>query len=375
MRIDEIEIRHVRLELLNPFETSFGILTENQMIVLRIRSGERTAWGEAPVMRHPLYSAEFAAGAFLVLRDVLAPMVVGQEIESPAALHALMHPVRGHFMAKGGLDTAVHVMFAAEADVSLSRYLGGTRRKVACGISIGIQRDAKGDVSIDRLLEAVDDSIKASYRRIKIKIKPGYDVEPVKAIRDAFGDDLPLQVDANSAYTLDDVDVFRRLDAFALQLIEQPLAHDDIIDHAKLQAAIETPVCLDESIETLDDARHALELGSCRVINIKHTRVGGLHVAKAIHDLCADHGVPVWCGGMLESAIGQSHAIALASLPNFKLPGDNAPSERYFRRDLIRPFVRLEDGFIEVPVAPGLGFDVDETFLEEVTLAKDVVRA
>jgi O-succinylbenzoate synthase len=242
-------------------------------------------------------------------------------------------------------------------------------------VSVGIQRDDAGEISIDRLLEAVQGFLDDGYRRIKIKIKPGYDVEPVQALRDAFGDGLPLQVDGNSAYSLEHVDVFRALDRFGLALIEQPLAHDDLFDHAKLQARIETPLCLDESIESVEDARHAIELGSCRIINIKHTRVGGLHPAVAVHDVCRDAGIPVWCGGMLESAIGQCHALAVASLPNFTLAADCAPSERYFERDLIRPFVQLENGTLEVPTAPGLGYDVDEDALEELTVQTAVVRA
>ena len=373
MILDEVEIRHVELEMVNPFETSFGQIAGRHTIILRIRSGEHTAWGEAPVLRDPFYNAEFTAGTFVLLRDVLGPLVVGREIASPADLHALMKPVRGNQMAKGGLDTAVCVLFAEAEGLSLSKYLGGTQEKIASGVSIGLQRDDKGEVSIDRLLEAVQSRLDDSYQRIKIKIKPGYDVAPVKAIRDAFGDDLPLQVDGNSAYTLEDVDVFRKLDKFGLMLIEQPLAHDDIFDHAKLQAAIETPICLDESIESVEDARHAIELKSCRIINIKHTRVGGLYPAKAVHDLCAEHDIPVWCGGMLESAIGQCHALAIASLPNFTMAADCAPSERYFRRDLIRPFVQLEDGTLDVPTAPGLGFEVDEAFVEECTRQKAVV--
>ena len=374
MVIDEIEIRYVTLELHTPFETSFGPYTQTHTVIVRLRSGEHVAWGEGPAGGEPFYSAETAGTVFLMMRDHIAPVLLGETIETLEDLHRCIALIRGNRMAKGAIDTAVATMLALERGQSLSAFLGGTREKVACGVSVGIQRDDEGNISVDRVLEAVRRHIDEGFRRIKIKIKPGYDLEPVTEIRKAFGDDLPFQVDANSAYTLDDVDVFRKLDRFGLLLIEQPLAHDDIIDHAKLQSRIETPVCLDESIHTLDDARHAIELGSCRVINIKHTRVGGLYHAKRIHDLCADAGVPVWCGGMLESAVGQCHGIAMASLPNFTLAGDLAPSSRYFHRDLIRPWIEMEDGYMAVPQTPGLGFDVDEDYLEEATTEKVVLR-
>ena len=374
MRIDEIEIRYVTLDMHTPFETSFGPYTATHTVIVRLRSGDRVAWGEGPAGGDPFYSAETAGTVFLMIRDFIAPMLLGKNVDSLEDLHGRLAPIRGNHMARGAVDTAVATMLALKRGQSLSAFLGGTRDKVACGVSVGIQRDGKGDVSIEQLLKAVARHVEEGYRRIKIKIKPGYDVDAVTEIRKAFGDDLPLQVDANSAYTLEDVDVFRKLDRFGLLLIEQPLAHDDIIDHAKLQSQIATPVCLDESIETFDDARHALDLGSCRVINIKHTRVAGLYHAKRIHDLCADRGVPVWCGGMLESAIGQCHGIAMASLPNFRLAGDLAPTTRYFRRDLISPWIEMKDGWMTVPTTPGLGFEVDEDYLEERTREKQVLH-
>jgi len=374
MKIDELELRYVTLDLLEPFETSFERETRMHTVIVKLTSGDRIAWGEGPAWREPLYSAETAGTVYLVLKEHIAPRVLGKAVESLAELHELIAGIRGNYMAKGAIDTAVATMLALERGQSLAAFLGGTRKKVASGVSVGIQRDDEGEISIDLLLKAVAGFLDKGYRRIKIKIKPGYDLEPVTEIRKAFGDDLPLQVDANSAYSLADADVFRTLDGFGLLLIEQPLAYHDIIDHAKLQKQIETPICLDESIKSFDDARHALDLGSCRIINIKHTRVAGLYHAVRIHDFCAEHGVPVWCGGMLESAIGQCHGIAMASLPNFALAADLAPSERYFPRDLIHPWIPLVDGYLEVPTEPGLGFDVDETALEELTSEKLTLR-
>jgi o-succinylbenzoate synthase len=374
MNIDEIEIRHVKLDFVSPLETSFGKVVDRQPIIVKIKSDDLVAYGEGPTMELPVYTSETTEGAFHVLRDFIAPAVIGQEISSPKELHDKLKFIKGNYIAKSGLDTAFYVMLAQQNGQSLSQYIGGTQKSIASGISIGIQRDEAGNISIDKLVDVVGKYMKDSYSRIKIKIKPGYDIEPVSAIREAFGFDLPLQVDANSSYTLDNLDALKALDKYGLLLIEQPLGSEDIVDHRKLQSQMKTPICLDESIETLDDARHAIELGSTKVINIKLARVGGLYHAIAIHDYCQEHDIPVWCGGMGETAIGQSHAIALASLPNFQLAADIAPSERYFHNDFIRPFIPLEKGYMKVPTEPGLGFPVNEDFLEESTIKKIIIR-
>ena len=373
MKIDEIEIRCVKLDLVNPFETSFGRFVDRHPIIVKLKSEGMVSYGEAPTLIGPFYTSETTESAFHILRDYIAPVIIRKEIKSPEDLHNRLSFIKGNYIAKSGIDTALCVMLAQERDESLSKFLGGNKDKIAVGVSVGIQRDEKGKMSIDKLVEIVGRYIEESYQRIKLKIKPGYDIEPVKAIRNAYGN-VPLQVDANSSYTLSDIKIFRELDKYNLILIEQPLAYDDIVDHRKLQSKINTPICLDESIETLDDARKAIELGSTKIINIKLARVGGLYHAVLIHNYCQDKNIPVWCGGMVESAIGQSHAIALASLPNFIFPADIGPSERYFVDDFIRPFISLEKGYMNVPQKPGLGFEINEDFLEKATFKKVIIN-
>jgi len=366
MKIERIEIRHIRLEHAEPFETSFGRFTERDLVILKVFTDLGTTQAEAPSLIGPYYTYETTQTTIHVIRDFIAPAILGRQIDSVEALYAAMKFVRGHNIAKSALDTAWFHLNAAHTGQSLSHYLGGNRDYIEVGISIGIHPD------LDALVQQVDRALKTGYSRIKIKIKPGWDIEPVKELRKTFGN-IPLMVDANSAYKLTDATLFKSLDPFELLMIEQPLGFDDIYEHSQLQAQIATPVCLDESIDSVADAEAALALKACRVINIKLSRVGGLLPAKRIHDLCQAAGIPVWCGGMFESAIGQADCIALASLPNFTLPGDIAPSERYFKRDLISPFIVLEDGRVRVPTSPGLGFEVDENFLEECTLEKFAV--
>jgi O-succinylbenzoate synthase len=365
MRIERIELRHFNMPLVAPFETSFGVETEEEHIIVRVDSEAVTGWGECVAMATPFYSYETTQTAWHILRDFLIPNVLGQNIASVDDAIARCARVRGHNMAKAGLESALWDLFAKARGVSLSKILGGTRDKIAVGVSIGIQ------ASPEKLVERVAGYLGEGYKRIKIKIAPGRDIEFARAVRKAYPNIL-LQVDANSAYTLDDVAVFRAMDDLNLLLIEQPLSHDDIFDHAKLQRELKTPICLDESIHTVDDARAALELNSCKIINIKPGRVGGFTESKKIHDLCAAHQVAVWHGGMLESGIGRAGNVALASLPNFTLPGDISASKRYFKVDIVDPeFVVDADGMMTVPTNLGIGVAVALDRLERVTVRRE----
>jgi O-succinylbenzoate synthase len=353
------------MPLVAPFETSFGVETEEEHIIVRVDSEGVTGWGECVAMASPFYSYETTQTAWHILRDFLIPNVLGQNIASVDDAIARCARVRGHNMAKAGLESALWDLFAKSRGVSLSKILGGTRDKIAVGVSIGIQ------ASPENLVERVANYLGEGYKRIKIKIAPGRDIEFARAVRKAYPNIL-LQVDANSAYTLDDVAVFRAMDDLNLLLIEQPLSHDDIFDHAKLQRELKTPICLDESIHTVDDARAALELNSCKIINIKPGRVGGFTESKKIHDLCAVHQVAVWHGGMLESGIGRAGNVALASLANFTLPGDISASKRYFQVDIVDPeFVVDADGMMRVPTNPGIGVAVALDRLERVTVRRE----
>jgi O-succinylbenzoate synthase len=368
MHIDRIELREVRLPLVHPFETSFGRETEQRVVIVRIDAGKLTGWGESAAGIGPWYSYETVETCWHVQRDFLAPLLLGQEVESPRETSARFASIRGHNMAKTGPEAAIWDLFAKAADVPLARLLGGEKDRIESGVSVGIQE------SIDDLLGRISAFVDRGYRRIKIKIKPGWDVDTAAAVRERFPD-LPLMLDANSAYALEDAELFRRLDRFDLMMVEQPLGHDDIVDHAKLQAQIETAVCLDESIVTPEHARWAIELGSCRIINIKPGRVGGLGAAVTIHDLCAAHGLPVWCGGLLETGIGRAHNVAVSSLPNFRLPGDVSESARYYERDLVDPPFGLNpDGTITVPTGPGIGVEVDEEWLDTRTVRRMTIE-
>jgi len=350
MKIEQVTMRHLKMPLKSPFETSFGREVDREFILVEAYSQGLVGYAEVPVMAAPLYNEETVETAWHVLKDFLIPMVLGREIDGPETLPHLFRPIRRHNMARSGLEGAIWDLYAREKGISLAQALGGTKERIAVGVSIGIQEN------IPTLLKTVEGYLREGYRRIKVKIKPGRDVEAVAAIRQAFGS-IPLMADANSAYTLEDLPILQELDQFDLMMIEQPLAHDDIIDHARLQARLKTPICLDESIHSAADARKAIELGSCRIINIKIARVGGLTEARMIHDLCQEKGVPVWCGGMLESGIGRAHNIAITTLPNFTLPGDTSASSRYWDQDIIEPEVTMTaDGYIEVPKTLGLGY-------------------
>jgi len=330
MRIDRIEMRHVKLVLIAPFVTSMGVEYDEEHIIVRVDAEGVTGWGESVAEGTPFYSYETVQTAWHILRDFLIPSVLGKDIASIDDAIALGARVRGHRMAKAGLEAALWDAFAKAEGKSLSTLLGGTRKRIDVGVSIGIQP------SPAELVRKVDGYLGEGYRRIKIKIAPGSDLALVEAIRRKHPT-VPLQVDANSAYELSDIGIFRAMDPYGLLLIEQPLSCDDIYDHSKLQAELKTPICLDESIHSLADARAALELKSCRVINIKPGRVGGFTESKKIHDLCASMNIPVWHGGMLESGIGRAGNVALASLPNFTLPGDISASKRYYKEDIVDP--------------------------------------
>ena len=368
LRLDGLELRLVRLPLLEPFVVSFGRMESRLLFLLRLEAGGCYGWGECVAWETPLYSYETVGTARHVIRDYLAPTIFGTEIKDLADLASRLGAFRGHPMAKAGIELAFVDLVSRLRGESIARVIGGTREQVEVGVSLGIQP------TVHALDERVSRFLELGYRRIKLKIKPGADVSVVEQIRSRHPQIL-LSVDANAAYTLADAGHLRQLDAFDLLMIEQPLAHDDLVDHAKLQQTLTTAICLDESITSHDRARQALETGACRIVNMKIGRVGGYSEALRIHDLCLERGVPLWCGGMLESGIGRAHNVALASLPGFTLPGDISGSRRYFERDVIVPPVEVApDGTVAVPASTGLGFEVDVPFLESRTESVERLR-
>jgi O-succinylbenzoate synthase len=349
MKIERVELHHVEMPLVHPFETSFGRETTRPCILVAVHAGGLAGWGECTAGSGPWYSSETVETAWHVLRDFLIPAVLGQEVSTPGDVAARFGRVRGHAMARAALENAVWDLLAQAQGLSLAHMLGAQRERVPVGVSVGIEP------TLAELLDQVAGYVAAGYTRVKLKIKPGWDVAVVRAVRGRWPD-LRLQVDANSAYTLADAPAFQEMDQFDLLLVEQPLHHDDIVEHAQLQKQIRTPLCLDESIHSPEHARWALDIGACRVINIKVGRVGGLTAARQIHDLCAARGVPVWCGGMLETNLGRAANVALAALPNFSLPGDISASARYYRQDIAEPnFTLNPDSTLSVPGEPGLG--------------------
>jgi O-succinylbenzoate synthase len=368
MRVERVELRHVRLVLVAPFVTSMGVETDEEHIIVRVDADGVTGWGECVAEGTPYYSYETTHTAWHILRDFLVPSVMGRDVADAGGAVRLWSRVRGHMMAKAGLESALWDALAKSRGLSLSRMLGGVRDRIDVGVSIGIQPSPAA------LLAKAAGYLREGYRRIKIKIAPGSDLAYVRAVRREYPDIL-FQVDANSAYELGDVDVFRAMDDENLLLIEQPLSHDDIFDHSKLQRELKTAICLDESIHSAADARAALELRSCRVINIKPGRVGGYTESRRIHDLCAAQQVPVWHGGMLESGVGRAGNVALASLPNFTLPGDISASKRYYTEDIVEPaFEVAADGTMAVPTGPGIGVEVVADRLEKVTVRREEFR-
>lgn len=358
MKVERIDLQRIKIPLKAPFETSMGVETHKECILVRAYSGSHVGLGESVAMDVPVYNEEDVDTVWYMLEKYLIPQLFTRELEHPDEVSRMFSWMRRNNMAKAALEGAVWDLYAKRNGISLSKALGGTRTALDVGVSIGIEP------TVEALLARVDGFIRDGYKKIKVKIKPGFDVEPIRAIRHTFGPNVPLMADANSAYTLGDMELLRALDEFGLIMIEQPLAHDDIIDHATLQRELKTPICLDESIHTVEDARKAIELGSCRIINIKIGRVGGLTAAKQIHDLCQSRQVPVWCGGMLEAGVGRAHNMAIASLSNFTIPGDTSPSDRYFAEDIISPAISFaKPGVLEVPTAPGIGFELNEAAL------------
>ena len=368
IKIDQVEMRLIRLPLVEPFETSFGSIESRHIFLISLEAEGLRGWGEVVAGDEPRYSYETVGTAFHVIRDFLGPVLLSAPVASYQDLAERFIPFRGHNMAKAGLELALLDLLAQTTHQSLSHFLGGNRKRVPVGVSLGIQSTQA------QLLERVDRYLGLGYQRIKLKIKPGWDVDVVAKVRAAYPDIL-LSVDANSAYTLADKHHLQQLDDYNLLMIEQPLENDDLIDHAHLQSELKTPICLDESITSLRQAENALKLKSCQMINIKVGRVGGYSQALPIHDLCLSKEVPVWCGGMLESGVGRAHNIALASLSGFVLPGDISASSRYFARDVILPEVMVApDGMVDVPGNEGLGFAVDRDFIEHQTETLEVIR-
>jgi o-succinylbenzoate synthase len=359
--VERVGMRLVRLPLKEAFETSFGRIQSRLIFLVTIEGNGFTGWGEVVAAEKPLYSYETIGTAYHVIRDFLAQALMAKPVTGLSDLAGRFAGFKGHNMAKAGLELAYMDLLARMQNKSLSELVGGTRKRVPVGVSLGIQP------TLAELLERVDRYLALGYQRIKLKIMPGWDLVVVAEVRRRHPDIL-LSVDANSAYSLKDLDHLKALDEFGLLMIEQPLDHDDLLDHAKLQSELKTPICLDESITSLRRAEHAIRLGSCRLINIKIGRVGGYSQALPIHDLCYQRDIPVWCGGMLESGIGRAHNLALASLPGFTLPGDISASSRYFDRDLISPGVEVAvDGTVEAPIGDGLGFEIDIAYIEKCT--------
>ncbi len=369
MKIEQIELRHVVMRLIAPFETSFGVEQDRACILVAMRAGGLTGYGECVAAAEPGYCYETATTAWHILQDFIVPAVLGQELADIPSLIARYARVRGNPLAKAGLEMAAWDVLGQAQTKSLAQMLGGVRDRVEVGVSVGIQPTTAA------LVERVGRYIGEGYARIKIKIKPGRDLADARAVRAAFPT-IRLQVDANSAYQLADAPLFQQMDNLNLLLIEQPLGEDDIYEHSKLQPQLETPICLDESILSAGHARAAIELGACRIINIKAARVSGLLEARQVHDLCRDRGVPVWCGGMLETNIGRASNLALASLPGFTLPGDISATSRYYAEDIADPpFVLNPDSTISVPTGPGLGVQVNQKNLERFTVKRKVLAA
>ena len=367
MKIDAFELRRVRMPLVKPFRTSFGVELERDVLLVRALAPDAEGWGECVALAEPIYSSEFVDGAQDVIVRHLLPRVFAHGDPTADDVAQILAPVKGHQMAKAAVEMAILDAELRAQGISFARRLGAVRDAVDCGVSVGIH-DA-----IPALLDTVAGHLDEGYRRVKLKIEPGWDVEPVRSTRERFGD-IPLQVDANTAYRLADARHLAKLDAFDLLLIEQPLPEDEVLAHAELAKIVRTPICLDESITSARSAADAIALGACAIVNIKAGRVGGYLEARRIHDVCAANGVPVWCGGMLETGLGRAANVALAALPNFTLPGDTSASDRYFHRDLTEPFV-LEDGRLRVPSGAGLGVTPLPDVLDEATTFVDVVRA
>ncbi|MER2261414.1 MAG: o-succinylbenzoate synthase [Psychrobacillus sp.] len=361
MIIKKITVYHLNMTMKTPFVTSFGSVQEKPFLLIEAMDEEgNTGWGESTAFHAPWYNEETFQTNLHIIKDFLVHLILDKEISHPDEVSAIFSPIRKNNMAKAAIEGAIWDLFAKRNCLTLAEALGGNVNKIEVGVSIGLQK------STEELVNVVQNYVKEGYKRIKVKIKPGNDISLISSLREAFPE-LPLMADANSAYTLEDIEIFKQLDQYNLLMIEQPLDYDDIVDHAKLQQQIKTPICLDESILSLADAKKAIELGSTKVINIKIGRVGGLTVAKQIHDYCLEKNVPVWCGGMLEAGIGRAHNIALTTLPNFTLPGDTSSSSRYWHEDIITPEVVAKDGYITVPTGYGIGFEPNLETIKKFT--------
>ena len=373
LQIRSIVLREVALNLKEPFQISSGTQSHRRILLVQVRDADGAeGWGECTTGEFPNYSPETTDTGWLALREWVAPRVLGRTFAGPQEIFPVLdHNFRGHHMAKAAVEMGAWELAARIEGVSLSAKLGGTRSSIRVGISLGIQESPAA------LVEKARAALERGYRKVKIKIKPGADFEYVSAVREALGPEAPLMADANNAYGVEDIASLQALDKLGLMMIEQPLAWDDLLRHAHLQNLLKTPICLDESITSVERADDMLHLGAGRIVNIKPGRVGGFTSSKAIHDLCAGHGIPVWCGGMLESGVGRGHNVALASLPNFTLPGDLSPSERYWEQDIVTPEWTMDDkGWIEVPAnRPGIGAEVDRDRVENLTVRREELRA
>jgi O-succinylbenzoate synthase len=369
MRIDAIILRELHLPLVRPFETSFGVTRTRRILLAEVQSEGLTGWGECTAGERPFFSGESTDGAWQVIVNELGPMLASESPEHGGECPQIFQQVRGNPMAKATLENAIWDIEAQREGVSLSQLLGGVREVIACGVSIGIQ------TSIPELLATIERELAAGYQRIKLKCKPGWDVEVFERVRNRWPG-ITLSCDANSAYRLRDADHLVTFDSFDMLMIEQPLWHDDFYYHSMLQKRLNTPICLDESIHNRRDALAAIEMESCRIINIKLGRVGGFSEAIAVHNAAQERGVPVWCGGMLESGIGRSHNIALSTLENFTLPGDVSASARYWREDIVEPEITVSSvGEIAIPDSPGRGYEVRTDLVEQLTVRKETIRA
>jgi o-succinylbenzoate synthase len=369
MRIESITLRELEMRLKSPFETSFGVTQMRRILLVEMIADGITGWGEVTTGEAPSYNYETTDTAWHIISDFITPLVIGKELSAATEVPPLLYGIRGHQMAKAGVENAVWDIEAQQQDISLSKLLHGTLNEIACGVSLGIRENPES------LVRKVEEELGKGYQRIKLKIKPGKDLDFVSAVRKKFPD-ATLSVDANSAYSLSNTEHLKKFDQFRLLMIEQPLQWDDIYSHSKLQPQVKTALCLDECINNASHAEAAIELGACRIINLKLGRVGGHTEARSVHDVCAKHSIPVWCGGMLESGIGRAHNVAMSTLPNFTLPGDVSASQRYWDEDIIEPEVEVSSrGTIRVPERPGIGYNVKRELVERLTVRKKTWKA
>ena len=365
-RVELVRLRQIRLPLVQPFETSFGRTSERRIVLVEAVAGDVSGWGEVTAGEHPFYNEEWTESAWLILRDYAVPRVLGREIAAAADVSPLLKQIRGHRMARGGLEAAIWDLEARLFERPLWRHIGGVNREIQCGVSIGIQP------TVADLLRKIEAELAAGYQRIKVKIRPGWDIQVLAEVRREFPG-IRLMADANCAYTLADTEHLRRLDEFNLMMLEQPLGHDEIIDHAELQSKMLTPICLDEAIRTAHHADQAIRMRACKIINIKLGRVGGFAEARRVHAVAAKAGAPVWCGGMLEAGIGRAHNVALSTLAGFILPGDVSASKRYWKRDITRPPIDITPkGTIAVSDEPGFGYEIDADFVRSITEREEI---